>query len=104
MYNKFAKFITDQNISLVFNLIGMYDKARKWNRRNIDNCIEIYTKSDIKHLIENKKRIYNTNKNIVGVDIKPELLKNPNIIIKNDISKNISQIANELILKIKKLK
>ena len=36
---RFAKLITDRKINLIFNLIGMYKKARSWNRKNIDNYV-----------------------------------------------------------------
>ena len=46
-YGKFAKFITDQNINLIFTIVGMYDEIRKWNKKNIDNYVEIYLKNKI---------------------------------------------------------
>ena len=55
-YLALAKLITDQKINLIYNLIGMYDVARKWNRKNIDNYVEIYIKSDIKKIIKFGKK------------------------------------------------
>ena len=40
--------------------------------------------------------------NIVGVDIKPEFPKNPDIMIRNYLNRDINNIAKELILKISK--
>ena len=45
-YVHLAKLITDQKINLIFSVIGMYENARKWNKKNIDNYVEIYIKSD----------------------------------------------------------
>ena len=55
-------------INLIFNLIGMYEKARKWNKKNIDNYVEIYIKSDLSKILKLKKKtLYLRNKkNIVG--------------------------------------
>ena len=103
---KFAKFITNQKINLIFAIVGMMNEPRKWNRKNIDNYLEIYIKSNIKKIIsQKKKKIYfisKTKKNIVGINIKPELPKNYDILIQNNYNKSLSKLANELISKIKK--
>tara|TARA_Y200000002_G_scaffold243692_1_gene201618 strand:+ start:144 stop:671 length:528 start_codon:yes stop_codon:yes gene_type:complete len=105
-YCKLAKFITSQNVNVIFAVIGMMDDIRKWNRKNIVNYVEIYIKSDLKKIIsKNKKKIYHQNKkNIVGLDIKPEYPKKPDIILKNNFNKDIDICAKELIIKIKNLK
>jgi len=104
-YLIFAKLITDQKINLIFNLIGMYERARNWNRKNIDNYVEIYIKADIHKIINFKKKIiYLKNKsNVVGLDIKPELPKKSHIVIHNDFKKNTEELVKELLNKIKKL-
>ena len=104
-YLVFAKLITDQKINLIFNLIGMYEKARRWNRKNIDNYVEIYIKANIYKIIKLKRKpIYLHNKrNIIGLDIKPEFPKKPNIVIENDFNKNTDELAKELLKKIQKL-
>jgi len=105
-YCKLAKFITSQNVNVIFAVIGMMDQIRKWNRKNIVNYVEIYIKSDLKKIIKkNKKKIYHQNiKNIVGLDIKPEYPKKPDIILNNNFNKDIDICAKELILQIKNLK
>ena len=103
---KFANFITNQKINLIFAIVGMMNEPRKWNRKNIDNYLEIYIKSNIKKIISQKKKkiyfIFKTKKNIVGINIKPELPKNYDILIQNNFDKSSSELANELISKIKK--
>ena len=51
---KFAKFVTNQKINLIFAAVGMMDSMRKWYRNNIDNYIEIYIKADLKKIIRLK--------------------------------------------------
>ncbi len=101
-YCKLARFVTNQNVNVIFAVIGMMEGIRRWNKKNIKNYVEIYIKSNLKVVIsKKKKRIYKTKtKNIVGVDIKPEYPKKPNIIIKNDFKKNIKLYSKELLNKI----
>ena len=105
-YCKLAKFSTSQNINVIFAVIGMMDEIRKWNRKNIKNYVEIYIKSDLTKIInKQKKKIYHQDKkNIVGLDIKPEYPKKPDIILHNNFKKNIDTHAKELLIKLKKLK
>ena len=104
-YHHFSKLITNQKINLIFNLIGMYNRARRWNRKNIDNYVEIYIKADIHKIIKLKRKAtyLKNKKNIVGLDIKPEFPKKPNIVIKNDFNKSTDKLAKELLSKIKNL-
>jgi len=101
---KFAKFITDQKINLIFAAVGMMNIIREWYRKNIDNYVEIYIKSDLKKIIKLKrKKIYQNikkNYNIVGITIKPELPKKSDIIINNDFKKSVDQLSKDLVKKI----
>ena len=104
-YHHFSKLITDQKTNLIFNVIGMIDKARKWNRKNIDNYVEIYVKVNINKVIKRRKKpLYlKSKKNIVGKDIKAELPKRPHIILKNNFDRSIKDLSDEAIQKIHKL-
>ena len=104
-YCNFAKFVTNQKINLIFAAVCMIDQLRSWNRKNIENYVEIYIKSNIKDIIKRKrKKIYSQKKiPIVGLSIKPEFPKNPNIIIKNNFKKSTQQLASEIISKLKKI-
>ena len=84
----------------------MFNEPRKWNRQNINNYIEIYIKSNLKKIIKLKrKKIYHKKniQDIVGVDIKPEFPKKPNIIITNSFDKTKQKIALQIIKKIKEI-
>ena len=56
--HRFTKMITDKKINLILNCIGMYNRARKWNRLNIDNYVEIYIEADLKKIIYLKKNLF----------------------------------------------
>ena len=102
-FTKIAKFLTDQGINVVFSLLGLMDKPRAWNRKNIEKYIEIFIKCDVKKIISiDKKNIYKKKKNIVGVTIKPQFPKNPHIIIDNTFDRSLKTLEIELRTKIKK--
>tara|TARA_Y100001970_G_C14224389_1_gene854672 strand:+ start:1923 stop:2444 length:522 start_codon:yes stop_codon:yes gene_type:complete len=105
-YCNFLKYITDQNINVIFAVVGLFDEPRKWNRKNITNYLEIYIKSDIKKIIKlGKKRIYHkkNTKNIVGVDLRPEFPKRPNIIFVNSFRLSKEKMSKIIVKKIKKI-
>ncbi len=102
-YCKLSNFIVAQKINVIFAVVGLMSGIREWNRKNIKNYLEIYIKSDIKKIKKKGlKKIYkNRTKQIVGLDIKPELPKKPDIIIINKFDKNLDELKKELIKKIK---
>ena len=105
-YSLFAKYITEQKINIILAVVGMVEKQRKWNRANIENYIEIYIQSSIKKIIElNRKKIYNKKRpgKLIGIDIKPEYPKKPDIKIINSFKSTTNQMAKILINNINKL-
>ena len=104
--SKFAKFITDQKINLIFAVVGMMHSMHKWCRSNIDNYVEIYIKADLKKIIRlKKKKIYHKKNggDVVGITIKPEFPKQPDIRINNDFKKSTDDLVDILIKKISKI-
>ena len=61
----FAKFITNQNINLIFATVAMMHAPRNWNRKNIDNYVEIFIKTKINKIIEAKKKRFTIRKILV---------------------------------------
>ena len=101
-YSLLCKKLTDQNINVIFSTMSLFHYIRSWNKKNIKNYVEIYIKADIKKIIRKKKKFFYKRKteNVIGVNIKPELPKLPNIIIKNDFKKSINKLSEELLKKI----
>ena len=101
-YCKLAKFLTSQNINVIFAVVGLMDKIRNWNKNNIKNYIEIFIKADLKKIIKRrKKKIYlKKTKNVIGIDIKPEFPKNPDITINNNFKKNLEELSQKLVKEI----
>ena len=55
-YCKLVKLLTDQNINVIITVVGMFHSLRTWNRKNINNYIEIYIKSKIEKIKYNTKK------------------------------------------------
>ena len=105
-YSLLAKYITEQKINIILTVVGMIEEQRKWNRTNIENYIEIYIQSTVKDIIKlNKKKIYHQENSgkIVGIEIKPEYPKKPDIKIINSFKSTTNQMAKILINNINKL-
>ena len=105
-YAKLSKFFTDQGINVIFATISMFDSVRAWNRKNINNYVEIYLKVPIDILIARDKKhlfssaIKNEKQNVVGIDIKIEEPKNPDIVIENTEKVSIGNLSKDLINKL----
>ena len=105
-YCKFVKYVVEQRINIIFAAVGMFHEARKWNKKNIQNYIEIYIKSNIKNIIQtNKKKIYRKKNpgKLIGIDIKPEYPKNPHITILNNFKVSQIKMKTSLLKKINDL-
>jgi adenylylsulfate kinase-like enzyme len=105
-YSNFAKYVTDQKINIIFAVVGMFDEPRKWNKLKIKNYIEIFIKSNIKNIIKiNKKKIYKKRNpgKLIGVDIKPQYPKKPDIIITNSFKLSSEKMSKILMKKINNL-
>lgn len=95
---RFYKFITDQKINLIFSTISLFESVRKKNKKTIENYVEIFVKSDLKEIIENKKKklYYKKNEKIWGVNIKPEFPKNPLIQIESNFQTSLKKTSDKL--------
>tara|TARA_B100000683_G_C12258804_1_gene460671 strand:+ start:122 stop:637 length:516 start_codon:yes stop_codon:yes gene_type:complete len=103
-YSRLFKKITDQNVNVIFAGVVLIESVRKWNKKNIDNYLEIYLKANIKKIIKRKyKRLYSQTKNLVGLNVRAEFPKKPDIIINNNFEESIKSISDRLLKKIRKI-
>ena len=104
-FRKFIKFLTNQKINVIYTVVGLNYKAKSIYKTFLNNFIEIFISADIKKILKmkRKKKVYKSKKNIVGIDIKAEFPKNPNIIIRNNFDKPTTKLSAELIEKLKKI-
>ena len=101
-YSKLVKNIANQNVNVIIATVSLFQKVHLWNKKHIDNYCEIYIKSKTKEIIKNKKKklYFKFNKNLVGIDIKPEFPFNPNIKIYNNFTKPINILSKSILNKI----
>ncbi len=57
-YSKFGKFLTDQNVNVIFTVVGMFNEIRNWNKKHINNYVEIFIKANISKIKKKKKKNY----------------------------------------------
>jgi len=105
-YSRLSKMLSDQGIHVVIATVSMFDEVREWNKNNILNYIEIYLKVPIEILIKrDQKNIYSNNEpNVVGFNTLAEEPISPDITLLNDGTKSPEEMANQLIILIKKIK
>ena len=101
-YSKFCKYITNQNINVILSTVSLFHKVRNWNRKKINNYIEIYIETDSKKVFKKKSKYFykGNHKNVMGKNLKAEFPKYPDIKIKNDFTKPLNKLSKELIRKI----
>jgi len=85
-YPRLCKLLTDQGFTIVFSTISMFNEVREWNRKIIENYLEIYLKVPLEILKKrDQKGLYSSNaENLMGISAEPELPQNPDIVIEND--------------------
>ena len=101
-YSKMCKHILNKKINVILSTVSLFSEVRKWNRKNIENYLEIYMKTSINQVIKQKKKYFYRKKfsNVIGKDIKPDFPTHSNIIIENNFKRSISSLSKELLKKI----
>ena len=82
-YSQTANMLTEQGIHVIIAVMALFHEIHLWNRKNIKNYVEVFLDVPI-HELEQRdpKGLYmkyrkGEIKNMVGLDIKPQLPKNP---------------------------
>jgi adenylylsulfate kinase len=109
--SKLVEFLSNNGLNIIVPVLSIFPEWLKWNRKNIKNYFEIFINVSLDDLIKrNSKKIYKKNKklnkNIVGLDIKFPIPKNPDLVLQNSfnqksLNENIKII--EKFLRIKNL-
>jgi len=96
-------FLEKQGLIVIASALYANDKLLEWNRNNFKNYFEIFLKADI-GLVKKRdpKNIYKkfeagAELNVVGLDIKYNIPKNPDLIIDFNKNKTIDSVVNRII-------
>lgn len=102
-YAMLCKMLTDQGMIVICCTIAMYDEVRQWNRKHNKGYVEIFLDVSLDVLkMRDQKGMYSKAekgnfKNVLGLDMKPELPKTPDIIIKNDGRYTVKECVNKIL-------
>jgi cytidine diphosphoramidate kinase len=102
-YFNLCMFLLKQNFNVIFTVVGLWHEVQKYNRlKGKNRYVEIFIEADIKKLVKRKSKFFYRKKvkNVVGLNIKPEFPKKPDIKIKNNFNKTISELSKEIFSKI----
>lgn len=101
IYSDLLKKLSDQGINVIISVIGMFEKIRNKNRKILKNYIEIYIQCKVSKILKKTgKKHYKVKKNVVGIDIKPEFPKKPDIKITNNFKETPKKLADKIFKKI----
>lgn len=97
---KLCHMLAEQGIDIVCCQIAMYDSVRAWNRANNEKYTEVYLKVSMETLMKrDKKGLYSSRaENLVGVTMKMEEPKNPDLVVRNDGQESVDSIVERILL------
>lgn len=99
-YAKICDMLSSQGLDVICCTISMFDAVREWNRKNIARYCEIYVKAPLETLLHrNQKGMYQSEeqKYLVGIGIKMEEPKTPDIVLKNDGNETPEQLVERIL-------
>ena len=96
---KIAHILTEQGIDVIFCTISMYDSVRAWNGENNEKYTEVYLKVSMETLMKrDKKGLYSSHaENLVGVTMKMEEPKTPDVLVHNDGQERVEDIVERIL-------
>lgn len=99
-YGLLCQLLSRQGINVVCATISMFEDARRWNRQNIPLYTEVYVKVPAEVLAQrNQKGLYSGQDapNVWGVDLTPEEPQSSDIVLLNDGSKRVEELAQAVL-------
>ena len=106
-YSRLCRLLTSQGVDVVISTIGLFKELHVWNRKNIQNYVEVFIDTPLDELKKrDPKDIYKRFasgeiKNVAGLDLKVDFPVNPDVCLKWSSSKTIDSMFQELLDNIK---
>lgn len=99
-------FLLKQGYNIIFTTVSLMHESQKYNRKlGKKKYIEIFLEAEFQLLKKRKSKFFYRKKikNVVGINIKPQFPKKPDIRLINDFKFSALYLTNELFKKITKL-
>lgn len=102
-YCRLCHMLNVQGINVICATISMFDEIREWNRKNLENYFEVYIRVPMDVLEQrHPKDLYTQARNgdvqnVIGVDIKMQEPKNPDLVVENGSNATPGQLAKQII-------
>ena len=100
--SKFAHFLSEQGLIVVVTTISMFEEVYIYNRKTLENYLEVYSKCDLDELKRrNQKGLYSGAlegkiKNVVGIDIAFDEPR-AEIVVDNNLQNNLEQKVENIL-------
>ena len=97
--SRLCRMLSDQGILVVCATISLLHECQRWNRKHIPGYREIYVRAPMAVLARrDPKALYSRAqrgeiRNVVGVDIAAEEPERPDLILDNDGSRSVGELA-----------
>ena len=101
-YARLCHMLSSQGFTIICATISLFHDIHKWNRKNMSDYLEVLVLAPHGILLErNHKELYSTAdvdkaKQIVGVDIEPEIPERPDLELINDGTVSIENLASRI--------
>lgn len=98
-----CNYLETENLNVICCTISLFHKIHEYNKKRFKTYYEVLIDVEMDELINrDKKGIYTAAikgeiKNVVGIDIKPEFPKKPDLIIDNNIMNDLEKKAQMII-------
>ncbi len=102
-----GKFLDSQGINVICAILSIFHESQDWNRQNVENYFEVYLKATLEDIqARDVKGIYakaarGELQEVVGVDIKFPEPKSPNLILENDFTRPVPEMASEILAQVR---
>ncbi len=102
-YAKLVRELSLQGFDVVIATISMFKEIYSWNRKNLNRYVEIYLDVPMEVILSrDPKNLYKKFKmkeikNVVGLDIIPDIPKDPTVLIKYDKDRKLETFLHDII-------
>lgn len=87
--SRFSQLLAEQDHHVIVATMSLYHEIHVWNRENLPAYLEVLLNTDQKVLVERdpkglyRRYIDGTLRNIPGMDLVPEMPRNPHLVLEN---------------------